>query len=476
MYIQRTIRLMKSRILSTSSKTTFCFLMLFPLRLFCQQNDSLEWFVRKQVRDYAIPALAVGVIKNNTVLWSQGYTLRADTIRTTDRSIFPIMSCTKAFTATAIGILVDHGKLHWNDKIIDYLPDFRLRDRTVTKAITIRDLLSHTSGLESYEGDLLWYGTNYTRNEIVHRIRYSPVRYKRGRDYGYNNIMYLVAGQLIEKVTGRKWENFIREKIIRPLNLDSTITTDYLYNIAPAGAIQSNVKDMLTWMNCWMNEGKRLLSKSSFEEIIRPHIAVTKNGDVHYGMGWQIEGDSSGKVISHGGGMPGFKSLVTIDLNRKLGVVILSNRITYLNEELTSVVMRYLSGEPVNWQQEDKNLLSKNVHFSWDDRNFAQVAPPAAFKAYEGTYEDVQYGKVVIATIGVTAVMEFLPALTSYKGYLTYVNTDTMRIDFNDPFIPSGKVIFNRRHDQLSGFKLDIPPGDFIFSSLFFRRMIDKQY
>ena len=179
-----------------------------------EETDSLDRFISKQVNDYGIPGFAIGIIRGNKIVLEKGYgrISNIDSLPATAQTIFPILSCTKAFTAAAIGILVDEGKLQWNDKVIKYLPDFKLSDPWITKELTIADILSHRSGLETFEGDLLWYGTSHSRKEIVRRIRYSPIRNNFRADYGYQNIMYLLAGLVIEKITGQTWDNFINEK------------------------------------------------------------------------------------------------------------------------------------------------------------------------------------------------------------------------------------------------------------------------
>ena len=454
-------------------KPVFICLAIIPFYTFSQQTDSLEWFIQKQVTDYRMPALAIGVIENNKIVYSRGFGLMDDN-KVSPETVFPIMSCTKAFTATAIGILVDEGKLKWEDKVIRFLPGFRLSDPAVTKQLTIADILSHRSGLESFEGDLLWYGTDYTREEIMRRIRYSPVKNKYRKEYGYQNVMYLAAGQVIEKITGIKWEEFVKERIFTPLEMDSTRTTGYLYNIAPAGAIHSNINDMLTWLGLWMNNGnfngKQLISKNTVDAITTRHIYISDNKAESYGLGWQIESGKNNKVISHGGGMPGYKSLITIDIKNKRGVVILTNKITYLNEELSGIILEYLNAGRMNWSEKDKNLLTKNIRFGWDENknNYHPAVPE--FDEYTGTYEDRQYGRTKIKKHGDTAIIEFLPAIKQYKGYLTYLKKDTLHIDFSDPFIPSGNLVFRRKNNRITGFTFDIPPGDFIFSNFKFER------
>ena len=177
---------------------------------FSQQNnpDSLDFYIQKEVADYKIPGLAIGIVKNGRVLFKKGYGYLSaiDTAKVNSSTVFPIMSCTKAFTAAALAILVDEGRINWNDKVIKYLPEFKLKDPWITKHLTISDILSHRSGLESFEGDLLWYGTRYSRQEIIRRIAYSPLNNNFRIDFGYQNIMYLVAGMIIEKITGNTWD------------------------------------------------------------------------------------------------------------------------------------------------------------------------------------------------------------------------------------------------------------------------------
>src|SRR5688572_18690030 len=152
-------------------KNVFYIFFLLPNLIFAQQQhtDSLDAFIAKQVKDYKVPGLAIGIIKDNKVVFKNGYgvTSTFDNLPVTTQTIFPLSSCTKAFTAAAMAVLVDEEKINWNDKVIKYLPDFKLSDPWITKELTISDILSHRSGLSSYDGDLLWYGTTYTKKEIV---------------------------------------------------------------------------------------------------------------------------------------------------------------------------------------------------------------------------------------------------------------------------------------------------------------------
>jgi len=421
-------------------KSLWLFIIL-PNVLFGQNEDidSLDRFISKQVIDYGIPGFAIGIVRDNKILLKKGYGINSnvDRLPVTAQTIFPILSCTKAFTAAAIGILVDEGKLQWNDKVIKYLPDFKLSDPWITKELTIADILSHRSGLETFEGDLLWYGTNYSRKEIVRRIRYSPIRNNFRADYGYQNIMYLLAGLVIEKVSGQTWDNFIKEKIFSPLSMNSSSTSvtqmiknnNYarphlrntpipvmnMDNIAPAGGINSNIDDMLYWLQAWIEKGhyndKQVFSENTYKSITSAKVMLSNNSDESYGFGWNIGFEAGKKVLTHGGGMPGYKSFITIIPKDNIGIVILTNKITYLNEELAGLIINYLTTHTMNWQEADNNMYGKNFHFSWDedegDTAYKQHSLIPNTSTYEGVYEDKGYGKAIISKKMVKRFLNF---------------------------------------------------------------------
>jgi CubicO group peptidase (beta-lactamase class C family) len=484
-------------------KLLFCLLLLLSHRVFSQHDpiDSLDAFISKQVCGYHVPGLSIGIIKGNKIVFQKGYGVMSakDSAHVTASTIFPILSCSKAFTAAAIGMLVQEGKIKWDDKVVKYLPDFALSDPWITSHLTISDILSHRSGLESFEGDLLWYGTQYSRREIVRRLRYSPIKNNFRADFGYQNILYLAAGLIIEKVSGKTWDSFVQEKLFVPLHMNHTTTSIKdvdsnnlalphlgdapgapvnLDNIGPAGSINSNIEDMLGWLQLWIDGGKYhgvpLLSNNTVETMTSPKTFISENGDHSYGFGWEIEWNNQHKIISHGGGMPGYKSLVTIDPASQIGIIILTNKISYINEELTSIILDYLNGVQINWRESDKNLATRNFRYPWDDNTndaFILKAPIPDFTSYKGKYEDRQYGKVEIQMIKDTPVMKFIPVLNNYKGYLSYINNDTLHIAFSDRFISSGRIIFNRdTKNKITGFHFDIPPGDFNFNGFRFKK------
>lgn len=485
-------------------KRTITLLCLIPNFIFAQHIDSLEAFISKQVKDYHVPGLAIGIIKGNQVVFKKGYGINStvDRIPVTTQTAFPIMSCTKAFTAVAMGMLVDEGKVHWNDRVIKYLPDFKLSDPWITKNLTIADILSHRSGLEGFEGDLLWYGTNYSRTEIVRRIQYSPIKNNFRSDFGYQNVMYIVAGLVIEKVTGQSWDNFIKQHIFLPLSMNGSTTSvtdmmktdNYAHphlreepipiinmdNVAPAGAVNSTIDDMLHWLQLWINKGsyngKQLYSTDTYNTITSAKVMFSNSTNDAYCFGWYTGYENGRRVLMHSGGMPGYKSLITIIPDDSIGIVILTNKITYINEELANAITSYLQTKKINWQESDADMFGKSFHFSWeeDDADAAYKQHPIIpnLSAYEGEYEDREYGKAVIKKEHGKAVLSLLPSKEQFTGNLYYINKDTLKVLFNDKFVPAGEVIFEvDKNKHPTGFRLDINSSDFLFQYLHFKKL-----
>lgn len=468
-----------------------------------QQTDALDAFIAKQVKAYNIPGAAIGIIKNNQVVFRKGYgvTSTVDSIAVTTQTVFPIMSCTKAFTAAALGMLVDEGKVQWDDKVIQFLPDFKLSDPWITNHITIADLLSHRSGLESYEGDLLWYGTNYSRKEVVRRMQYSAIKKQFRADYGYNNVMYLVAGLIIEKISGLTWDDFIKKRFFEPLSMHNSSTTVQtmknatsfarphltnipipimsLDNIAPAGAVNSTIDDLLHWVQVWIDKGvyngNPFLSENSFATITTSKTMMSPTADESYGFGWNVGFENGKKILAHGGGLPGYKSFITIIPDEKIAIIVLTNKLTYFNEEITDIIMRYLFSEKMNWEEAAASLYGKDFHFQWEtqevDSSAKKPSPIPNLGLYKGLYEDRIYGNAQIKEDDGRAVLSLLPSAKQFTGYLYCADSNRFKITFYDRFVPAGYLVFEfDKNKKPVGFTLDIDSGDFLFKNLHFKK------
>ncbi|MEO8074345.1 MAG: serine hydrolase domain-containing protein, partial [Acidobacteriota bacterium] len=214
---------------SRASNFIFLILLLFIGSLSAVAQDAplqgFDDYVNKAIKDWDVPGVAIAVVKDDKVVFAKGYGVRelGKPEKVDENTMFAIGSSSKAFTSAAIAMLVDDGKLKWDDHATKYLPGFQLFDPYVTREMTVRDLLSHRIGLE--RGDQLWYATDYSRDDILRRIRFLQPSSSMRSKFGYQNIMFLAAGQIVPSVTGKEWDDFVRERIFVPLNMTSSSTS-----------------------------------------------------------------------------------------------------------------------------------------------------------------------------------------------------------------------------------------------------------
>src|SRR5215210_4438121 len=206
-------------------------LLVFSPTLFAQTLEErlreIDEYAAKAGREWNVPGFSVAVVKDDRVVFVKGYGVRESgrTEPVDGATLFAVASNTKAFTAAALATLVDEGRLKWDDPVTKHLPWFQLYDPYVTREMTVRDLLGHRSGLATFGGDLLWYETTYPREEIVRRVRYLKPAYGFRSRYGYQNIMFIAAGEIVPALTGKSWDEYVREKFFAPLGMTRTVTT-----------------------------------------------------------------------------------------------------------------------------------------------------------------------------------------------------------------------------------------------------------
>ena len=243
--------------------------------------DRIDTFLGETQKKFEVPGVSVAIVKDNKIIFAKGYGVQSLSKKNPvdENSIYAIGSTTKAFTAAALGKLVESGKIDWDDRVIDHIPEFELHDPSITNMFTIRDLLTHRSGLP--RGDLLWYATDFSRQEIIERVRHLEPTYSFRAGFGYQNIMYLTAGEIIPRVTGKSWDDYIQEIFFKPLRMKRTssvlsdlkrfknVATPHqeidgevkeipwrnIDNVGPAGSINSSVSDMANWAMMLLNEG-----------------------------------------------------------------------------------------------------------------------------------------------------------------------------------------------------------------------------
>jgi CubicO group peptidase (beta-lactamase class C family) len=434
--------------------------------------QELDAHVARVLKEFEVPGVAVAVVKDGKVVLARGYGVRklGETAAVDAGTLFGIASNSKAFTAAALAILVDEGKINWDDPVIKHLPGFQMYDPYVTREITIRDLLTHRSGLGLGAGDLLWWPqTTHSRDEIVRRIRFiKPATSFRSR-YAYDNVLYLVAGQIIQSVTGKSWDDFIKERIFIPLGMTSSNTSvaanpaggnwatphtknagalqaiapANMDNVAPAGSINSSATDMAKWVIAQLNNGlirdaenngRRLFSERQSREMWSaqtilplgdppPLLAPLRANFAAYGLGWNLTDYRGKKIVSHTGGLPGYLSRVALVPDLKLGVVVLTNMesggafqaITY------RIIDHYLGAPETDWitayrkladqQQAAAAAVEKRQSASRDTNS----RPSLPLAKYAGRYNDAWYGDATISLEGDKLVMKFThtPALVA---------------------------------------------------------------
>ena len=480
--------------------------------------EELDAYIEQARKKFGIPGMAVGIVKDGKVVLQKGYGLKeaGSSEAVDEHTLFAIASITKAFTVTGLGMLEQEGKIVWNDRVQERLPYFQLHDRTVGNKMTIEDLTCHRSGLATFDGDLLWYGTNYSRKEIVERIRELPLKQTFRLDYGYQNIMFITAGQVVEEVSGQSWDLFLKERIFDPLGMKHTVSTtkdfngstnlawphlkgkkiDLLnyHNSGGTAALNSTVSDMCKWIRFWLNNGKvegdTLLSAANIQRAFTPHTilpvgnfdAGNKTHFKSYGMGWFLMDYNGLKVAHHGGGLPGYISKIALVPEENLGMIILTNDMSSLPVALMyEIIDSYTVGNEKDWAEVFLGYRKKREEREQKreaERKAERVMGTSSsheLKDYTGTYTDKMYGSATVRLKDgkLWLVMDATKEL--FSGSLEHWNYDTFHVQFNDPFLPEGPVTFYfDPKGDVSGFKIDIPNYDFNFYNLDFQKMLVK--
>lgn len=378
----------------------FCFLVYSPMLskeiLLEQSLQGLNEYINEAMKNWNAPGLAICIVKDGKVILSEGYGFRdiKNNFKVTSKTLFAIASCTKAFTATALGILVDQGKIKWDEPVRRYLPSFKLNDSVVSEWITPRDMLTQRSGLPGH--DLMWYNTSATRKELFDRMQYLKLSRDFRTVFQYCNLMYMTAGYSIGQVAGTTWENFIQKHIFDPLGMKesnfsveaSKKASDFALPykekegkiveipfrnidvIGPAGSINSNLEEIAKWLLLNLNKGKfgdkQVISEASLNQVHSPQIimttAVTDEFSYQsYAMGWAVTSYRGHHLVHHGGGIDGFTSYMSIMPRENIGIVVLTNS----NSGSLSMAVTYraydrlLGLDPIPWSKRYLEEFSK---------------------------------------------------------------------------------------------------------------------
>jgi CubicO group peptidase (beta-lactamase class C family) len=447
-----------------------------------KQIDSL---VNKTLATFDVPGIAVGIIKDGKLIHAKGYGVRSikSNQKVDENTLFGIASNTKAMTAAALGMLVDEKKITWDTKVTDVIPDFKLYDAFVTNEFTIRDLLTHRSGLGLGAGDLMIWpdSSSVTTSQLIHNLRYlKPVSSFRTK-YDYDNLLYIVAGEVVAKVSGVSYSEFIENRIFKPLNMSQTAASWYRLknksNIidghAPyegklltvglsfsevanaAGGVYSNITDMSKWVLAMMNSGKygadlnqKLFSPAVARELWSPQTIIRSSAGPYnthfssYGLGWFLSDVNGYFQATHTGGLSGIVTQVTIIPEIKLGIVVLTNQQSgYAFTSITNSIkdgyfnikgkdrIKDLNDRRLNSEKEADSIMKK----VWADIKLAQnnTSVKSTLSNYYGTFKDTWFGDVTISNVNGKM---FFQAKNSPKlrGTMTYYKGNTFIVKWND--------------------------------------------
>ena len=415
-------------------------------------SRAIDSLVERTLKAFDVPGIAVAVIKDGKVIHSKGYGVRSlNTKKKVDENtLFGIASNSKAFTAAALGMLVDEGKLKWDDKVRDYIPEFKMYDPYVTEAFTIRDLLTHRSGLGLGSGDLMIFpdSNDFTLKDIIYNLRYlKPVSGFRTK-YDYDNNMYVIAGEIIARVSNMSWDAFVESRIFRPLGMvqsagsfnrlkDKTnvidahapvdgkvrvIDRDMLKLGHSAGGINSSIADLSKWVQLYLaggkyGNGKQLFSKAVLDEMwtMQTIIPVRNPGPYNthfsgYGLGFFIADVKGYKQLSHTGGLEGMVTQITMIPEIGLGIIVLTNQqeggafSTITNQIKDSYVgitgtdrVKEYSARRAGQMDEAKKIVD-SVFEVVTQNDAAKELTQKYLSTYKGVYKDPWFGEVTISS------------------------------------------------------------------------------
>jgi CubicO group peptidase (beta-lactamase class C family) len=453
-------------------------------------NARLATDVERTMKLFDVPGIAIAVVKDGKVVATQGFGVRklGAPDKVDGKTLFEVASNSKAFTAAALAMLVDEGKLAWDDPVTKHLPDFQMYDAYVTHEMTVRDLLTHRSGLGLGAGDLLWWPTtNFSTDEIIHKLRYIRPATSFRSSYAYDNLLYIVAGKIIAAKSGKTWGETIRERILAPVGMASTTTSlldnagnpdvanahskinDRIAavkampvpNAVGAVGINTNAEDIARWMNVLLAGGRvgtdangkeiRLFSAKQAREMWTaqtpmrisepdPKLAATRPNFLAYGLGFQLR-DWQGRLVAmHSGALQGFYSKVVLVPDAKVGIAILTNAESggSLNALQYQLLDRMLNpAAATDWigivkAVEDENHAKELARIG--KANAARAAksqPSLARTAYDGEYQDPWYGIATIRHEGNRQIltMSRTPDLT---GELEHYQHDTFIVRWKE--------------------------------------------
>jgi CubicO group peptidase (beta-lactamase class C family) len=450
-------------------------------------------YVANAMKTFDAPGAAIAIVKDGKVVFAKGYGVRrlGSPTPIDTNTLFQIASNTKAFTTASLAMLVDEGKLKWDDPVTKYLPWFQLSDPYVTRELTVRDLITHRSGLGLGAGDLLWLHSNYSRDEMLRRMRYARVASSFRSKYAYDNVLYAAAGEVVAAASGKSWDEFVRERILQPLGMTDVLTgvaglsanadmasphsvidgrqqlisLDSVDVIAPAGGIIASVSDIAKWMIVQLDSGRvgntrlwnaaRTRDMWSGQTIIPiappsvPALAPVTPNFSEYGLGWDLQDYRGHKIVTHTGGLGGMTSRTLLVPDARLGIIMLTNSETPLINVIPFRAMDDMLGTPrLDWTAIRLEASRKaresaaGVEARAASTRNRESKPSLPLAKYAGNYNDAMYGDASITEENGHLVLRFAHS-PEFTGDLEHWQYDTFVAHWRTKTIPDAYVTFS---------------------------------
>jgi len=453
--------------------------------------DGVDSTVQHTMEQLSIPGLSLAVVQGDNVLFARGYGVRELGLKgaVNDRTLFALGSVSKAFTATALGLLVDDGKIAWDDTLAQHIPGFRVADPYVSLNLTLRDALSHRTGLDPANG-LMMANTQIGRQKMLARLAHLEAVLPFRTRYLYNNLMYIAASEVIPAVSGQSWEEAVQTRIFDALNMSDSVpnsgiaeqvdnlamphATDSsgvhsipyydMTTAAPAGGILSSAKDMSQWCRAQLNDGQldgqqkipAGIIPVTHQSVIGVSRKIEQQFDQgnmfsFYAMGWSRKDYHQQILVSHGGGIDGMSAYVSMLPGRKLCVVTLSNLAPSGHAHLglhaihNSIYDRFLGGESRDWIAHlDKTVAEMKASQAEQEQQFQahkvrNTSPGLPLENYVGVYHHPLQGNIVVTLTDGTLQMLYGEY---FNASLEHWNFNTFQAHWDQPGQPSVPIQF----------------------------------
>ena len=466
-------------------KITLLSLFIFTASMNAQIDEQkLDNLIAQTLKTFDVPGISVGILKDDKIVYAKGFGVRSLTNKKdmNENTLVGIASNSKGFTCFALAMMIDEGKLNWDDKVRKHIPEFQMHDAWITENFTVRDLVTHRSSLGLGSGDLMFFpdGNDFTVTDVINNVKYLKPQSIFRTDFKYNNNMFIIAGEVLKRVSGLTWEEFMETKIMKPVGMTNSkasynrvtnrtniidahtladgkviqIPHDWSETANAAGGIISNVPDMLTWANFLMNDavtkdGKRILSEKQFHELwqLQTPLKVNKNDSYNsnfrgYGLGWFLTDVKGGyKQVYHTGGLLGTVTQFTMIPDLNLGIVVLTNQMNgnAFNTITNTIKDSYLGFEDRNWI---KTYGDRNANFlAFNDSLKATIFVKSALAKKNinlpkpsqivGTYTDDWFGNIIITNDGNSYIIKSERSPTLVGELLPY-NQTTFVVKWNN--------------------------------------------